>query len=247
MLNLKKILKIIIITLVWLLIWEAIHLIVHKDILVPSPVSVFLKIIEMAGQADFWASIGTSILRILIGYTAAVLIGSIIGIGTALSKVLNSFLAPLSRIIRATPVASFIILLFVFLSRNHIPAVTAFLIVLPIVWANVYEGIKNTDTQLLEMAKVFRLSRSSILKNIYIPQIKPFFMASVKTGMGLAWKAGIAAEVLTNPTYGIGSGLYNSKIYLETTELFAWTAVIIIISVLLEKAFAALINALSKN
>ncbi len=94
------------------------------------------------------------------------------------------------------------------------------------------------------MAHVFNIKKAAILKHIYIPSIMPYFMAAAKTGMGLAWKAGIAAEVLTSPTYGIGTALYNSKIYLEITDLFAWTAVIIIISVILEKTFIWLVSKL---
>ena len=238
----KKILKAVIITVIWLAIWEIIHLIVGKDILIPSPISVFMKIIELAGAGKFWAGIGASMLRILIGYFAGLLAGLLLGIVTAISKVLDAFFSPIAKIIRATPVASFIILLFVFIVNNHIPAVTAFLMVLPVTWANVYEGIKSTDRKLLDMAKVFEVPRSRIIKGIYVPTIMPFFMSSAKMGMGLAWKAGIAAEVLTNPKFGIGSSLYNAKIYLETTDLFAWTAVIIIISVILEKILVRLIG-----
>ena len=70
----------------------------------------------------------------------------------------------------------------------------------------------------------------------------PFFMAAAKAGMGLAWKAGIAAEVLASPSLGIGTELYNAKIYLETADLFAWTAVIIAISVALERLFIKLLR-----
>ena len=238
----KKILKAVIVTIAWLAIWEIIHLIVGKDILIPSPISVFMKIIELAGTGKFWGSIGASILRIMIGYFAGLLGGLILGTLTALSKVLDAFFSPIAKIIRATPVASFIILLFVFIVNNHIPAVTAFLMVLPVTWANVYEGIRSTDRKLLDMAKVFEVPRGKTIKGIYIPQIMPFFMAAAKMGMGLAWKAGIAAEVLTNPKFGIGTSLYESKIYLETTDLFAWTAIIIIISVILEKLLVKLIG-----
>ena len=238
----KKILKTALVAIAWLAIWEIIHLIVGKDLLVPSPVSVFLRIIELAGTGKFWTSVGASMLRILIGYLSGLIVGVIIGILTSLSKVLDSFLSPIARIIRATPVASFIILLFVFISKNYIPAVTAFLMVLPITWANVYEGIRATDKKLLQMADVFDVPQGKVLKGIYIPQIMPFFMSSAKVGMGLAWKAGIAAEVLTNPVYGIGSSLYESKVYLETVDLFAWTAVIIIISLILEKILVRLLE-----
>lgn len=94
------------------------------------------------------------------------------------------------------------------------------------------------------MTAVFSLKKRVILKKIYIPSVAPFFMASAKAGMGLAWKAGIAAEVLTNPKTGIGTALYNSKVYLETTDLFAWTVVIVIISVILERLFVTLLKRL---
>lgn len=240
--RLYKILKILCIAAAWIVIWEIIHMAVGRDLIVPSPFSVLGRICSLAVTSAFWSNIALSIVRILIGYLAAIIAGCIIGILTALSRILDAFLSPVSKIIRATPVASFIIVLFVFLARNNIPAFTAFLMVLPITWANVYEGIKCTDKQLLEMAHVFNVKKTAILKHIYIPSIMPYFMASAKTGMGLAWKAGIAAEVLTSPTYGIGTALYNSKIYLEITDLFAWTAVIIIISVILEKTFIWLMS-----
>ena len=175
------------------------------------------------------------------------MIGVIVGTATAKFAFLDSFLTPAAKVIRATPVASFIILLFVFAAKNHIPVITVFLMVLPVVWANVYEGIKGTDRKLLDMASVFHLKPGTVLGKIYVPQILPFFTAAVKTGIGLAWKAGIAAEVIVNPKYGIGSALHDSKVYLETTDLFAWTVVIIIISMILEKILVRLIEKLQNK
>ena len=237
---LKKILKILAVCACWLTVWVIVYFIVGKDIIVPSPLNVFLRLIELAGTGAFWGNVGGSVLRILIGYAAGLVLGIAVGIATALVKVLDAFLSPAAKVIRATPVASFIILLFVFVAKNNIPAVTAFLMVLPVVWANVHEGIKNTDRKLLEMAQVFELKRSVVLRKIHVPQVMPFFMAAARTGLGLAWKAGIAAEVLVNPKYGIGAALYDSKVYLETADLFAWTVVVIIISMILEKVLVGL-------
>ena len=240
----KKLIKAIGITVIWLAIWQIICLLVGRELLVPSPLHVLQKLCSLAGTVRFWSTIALSILRIVIGYLAALVFGTVLGILTALSGLLDSFFSPIAKIIRATPVASFILLLFVFMTRNHIPVFTAFLMVVPLVWSNVYTGIRSCDRKLLEMAHVFSLRKWIILWKIYIPSVMPFFLAAARTGMGLAWKAGIAAEVLTSPAYGIGTALYNSKIYLETTDLFAWTCVIIIISVMLEKLFLQLIQKL---
>lgn len=224
----------------WLVIWQLIHTVIGKEVLIPAPLAVLSRLAELAVQGEFWQHIGLSLLKILIGYLSALLFGGILGILTARSRLLDALLSPAAKIIRATPVASFIILMFVFLSKEHIPAVTSFLMVLPVVWSNTYEGIKSANIKLLEMAKVFRLSRAKTLLRIYLPGIFPFIMAAAKSGMGLAWKAGIAAEVLVPISMGIGSELYNAKIYLETVDLFAWTAVIIIISMMLEKLLVRL-------
>ncbi len=228
----------------WLVIWQLIHTIVGKEVLIPAPLAVLSRLMELAAEGEFWRHIGLSLLRILAGYLCALLFGGALGILTARSKLLDALLSPAAKIIRATPVASFIILMFVFLSKERIPAVTSFLMVLPVVWSNTYEGIKSTDTKLLEMAKVFRLGRIKTLLRIYLPSIFPFLLAAAKSGMGLAWKAGIAAEVLAPHAIGIGVNLYNAKIYIETVDLFAWTAVIIIISMILEKLLVRLVRRL---
>lgn len=212
--------------------------------LLPAPLEVFSRLAKLVMEGEFWRHIGSSLFRIMAGYLCALLIGFVLGAITARSKPLDALLSPAARVIRATPVASFIILLFVFLSKERIPAITSFLMVLPVVWSNVYEGINSTDTKLLEMAKVFRLSPAKTLRKIYLPSVFPFLLAAAKTGMGLAWKAGIAAEVMVSPASGIGAELYNAKIYLESTDLFAWTAVIVIISMILEKLLVRLVRRL---
>lgn len=238
----KDLLKRAAVAAAWLALWQMLYLALGRTIILPSPLSVARRVAELTITLPFWRDIAASLMRILMGYLLALIIGAAIGMLTARSRVMDEFLSPLSRMIRATPVASFIMLLFLFLTKERIPAVTSFLMVMPVVWSNVYEGITGTDAKLLEMARVFRLSFSATLRHIYLPGIMPFFMAAAKAGMGLAWKAGIAAEVLSSPSLGIGTELYNAKIYLETTDLFAWTAVIILISVALERLFVRLLR-----
>lgn len=238
----KSLLKRSAVAAAWLALWQILYLTLGRAIILPSPLSVARRIAELIITLPFWRNIAASLIRILTGYLSAIITGAAVGMLTARSKVMDAFLSPLSRIIRSTPVASFIMLLFLFLTKERIPTVTSFLMVMPVVWSNVYEGITGTDVKLLEMAKVFRLSFPDTLRHIYIPAIMPFFMAAAKAGMGLAWKAGIAAEVLASPSLGIGTELYNAKIYLETADLFAWTAVIIAISVALERLFIKLLR-----
>ena len=227
---------------VWLLIWLLCWLTVGKDVLIPSPAAALLRLGQLICTLPFWQQVSLSLLRILTGFALALVLGAVFGALTARSSLADTLLSPALRTVRAIPVASFIILLFVLMSKEYIPTVTSFLMVLPVVWSNVDQGVRSTDIQLLEMAQVFRLSRRKVLRHIWLPQVAPFFLAAARTGMGLAWKAGVAAEVLAAPRLGIGRALYEAKVYLETADLFAWTAVIVCISVVLEKGLVWLIG-----
>lgn len=227
---------------VWLLVWQLCWLAVGQDVLLPSPAGVARRLGQLVCTLPFWQQVGLSLLRILTGYLLALALGAALGALTARSRLADCLLSPALRSVRAIPVASFIILLFVLMSKEHIPTVTSFLMVLPVVWANVDQGVRETDPALLEMARVFRLPPGRVFRHIRLPAVMPFFLAAARTGMGLAWKAGVAAEVLAAPRLGIGRALYEAKVYLESEELFAWTAVIVAISVLLERGLVRLLG-----
>ena len=107
--------------------------------------------------------------------------------------------------------------------------------VVPVVWENLFRGIRAADPQLLEMAKAYRFSAVKTAVLIYLPSLRPYFSAALTTAMGLAWKSGAAAEVLCLPKRAIGTQIYNSKLYLEIPDLFAWTVVVVTLSLILEK------------
>ena len=238
----KIVLSKIISVAIWLLLWQAVCMAVNKEILLVSPVRTAARLFELMGQPEFWITAGMSMIRILLGYAAGVIGGAALALMTAFVGPLRSFFSPLLGVIKATPVASFIILALVWLKRDTVPVFASFLMVLPIIWANVSEGIAETDAGLLEMSRVFRFSRLKRLKDIYIPSAMPYFSAGCTTSLGLAWKAGIAAEVLSLPISSIGKELYNSKIYIETADLFAWTVVVILMSMLLELVLKGFIS-----
>ena len=108
--------------------------------------------------------------------------------------------------------------------------------IMPILVTNIEQGIENTDRELLEMARVFEFSPRQIIKYIYIPSVKPYFVSALLSGIGLAWKSGVAAEVLCTPANSLGKMIYNAKVYLETPRLFARTITVIVISMLIEWA-----------
>ena len=153
--------------------------------------------------------------------------GDAAGAVTAFARAAETLLAPAIRVVRATPVASFIILALLWLGKARVPTFSAALMVTPVVWQAVFAALRNTDKDLLEMARIFGFSRMKSLKLIYIPSVRISWSAACATSMGLAWKSGVAAEVICQVHPTIGEALYSAKIYLETPDLFAWTAVVI--------------------
>ena len=230
--------------LFWLAVWQGVYMLVRQEILVASPATVFARLTELVGEPSFWMDTGGSLLRVLLGFVIAVGAGTILAACAHRFSLFAVLLQPVISIVKATPVASFIILALVWMKSGNMPVLISMLMVLPGVYIGVLQGIRSTDPNLLEMARVFRVSEQKILLKIYTPSVMPYFMAACTTGLGLAWKAGIAAEVLGNTVHSIGGQIYDSKIYLETVDLFAWTLVVILLSMIIEKVVLGLVGRL---
>lgn len=232
---------------VWLLVWQTVSSAVNKELLIASPVQVGLRLFEMIKTPSFWLTALRSLLKITEGYLLGVLCGTLLSVLTAAFRFCYDLFYPLISTVRATPVASFIILALVWLKRDNISVFICFLMVMPIVWANVTQGIVSTDKKLIEMARVYSFSKYKLFRLVYVPSVMPSFATGATTALGLAWKAGIAAEVLSTPQGYIGTQLYNSKVYLETADLFAWTIVVIALSFILERLVVKLLEKLLKG
>ena len=142
---------------------------------------------------------------------------------------------PLVTVIKSTPVMSFIILAMIWFSFSIVPIVICFLMCFPIIYQNAREGILNTDKKLIKMAVLYKVPGKKILSGIYIKSMKPYINSAANVCLGLGFKVTVAAEVLASPDYGIGSKLYEAKIYLEPVEVFAWTFIILVLSYILEQ------------
>ncbi len=227
----------IFIALFWFAIWEAAATAVGKEVLLPSPFATFTALFKMMKDGAFYLAVGKSIFRVMAGYLLGIILGVLFAVASHLSGFTREILSPLKSIIKATPVASFIILAYMWLAKVRIPGVIGALIVVPIIWGNMTEGLSSVDKKILECADIFSLGFVKRLKYIYLPHLKPYFAAGAMTSVGLAWKSGIAAEALVDLDGSIGGLLNDSKMYLESADLFALTAVVILLSVLIEKTF----------
>lgn len=233
----------------WLGVWQfgafAIDLALEgkgNELLLPYPMTVVQTLVSLAGSGDFWLTAFYSLGRVLAGMALGTLLALLLAALTCLSTLADELLSPAIRVIRATPVASFILLVLLWVNRDWVPVVIAALMVLPVVWANVSRGIREVDPQLLELAKAYRFSRGKTVRLIYLPSLRPYFLSAVTTAMGLAWKSGVAAEVLCLPRSSIGTQIFYTKYYLEVPQLFAWTVVVVAMSLVMERLLTAALN-----
>ena len=227
-------LKKALIALIYLAVWEAVSLLVGQELLLPSPFATIRRLVELLGVGESWAYAGLSLLRIMSGYALGVVGGVLLAVLTAKSRFAESLLSPLRGVVKATPVTSFILLALLWFHSNLVPLLISFLMVLPMVWADTADAILHTDLRLVEMGKTFGLSKARIILKIYVPSVLPQFLAACTTSLGFAWKSGVAAEIIALPKQSIGYQLYISKLRIETVDLFAWTLLVILLSMLLE-------------
>lgn len=226
----------------WIAVWAVVARIVGREVLIPSPYAVAVRFWQLLGEGSFYYAVGRSLLHILVGFLSGIAAALLLGVLCHVSKTAETLFSPLMTVVRATPVASFIILALVVLGKAWVPPLICFLMVLPVVFGTVTTSLEARDKELCEMLTVFRVPAYRRLFYFEIPSLLPGFFGGCRTALGLAWKAGIAAEVLCTPKNTIGSALYDAKIYLETADVFCWTLVVILLSLLFEWGVSKLIR-----
>ena len=226
----------------WLLLWQAGAMAINQRIILVSPLRVLARLAELAPTLEFWGAIGYSMVRITAGFLLGAAAGTLLAALSARFRRGEELLAPAFLAIKSIPVASFIILALILFSSRNLAVLISFLIVLPVLYTNLLSGIRAADPQLLEMARVFRVPALRGIRYVYLPQVLPYFRSACGSALGLCWKSGIAAEVIGMPDGSIGEQLQQAKIYLNTPDLFAWTLVIVLVSLIFEKVFLALLK-----
>ena len=222
----------------WLMVWQVVAWAIDARIILVGPLEVLVRLGELVLTGAFWASVATSLGRIALGFALAVVAGTLLAAAASRVRALRELLSPVVGALKAVPVASFTILVLLWVSSRDLSVIISWIMAFPIVYTNVLEGIGQTDPQLLEMADVFGVGALERVRLIYASQVLPYFRAAVSLALGLSWKAGIAAEVIGLPDFTIGEHLYDAKVYLDTPSLFAWTVAIVVVSVTLEALFS---------
>lgn len=238
----KKYIYTILSVLVWVGVWWVASLLVGNRFFLPSPLHTIEALFELVGTLRFYNVVLLTLLRVLVGLLIGVLLGIALGILChRFSSIFRFINLPIS-VIKATPVASFIILLWVLLSGDSLAILVSVLMVLPIVFQNTVDGFSSVSKDLIEVATLYKFSFAEKLKVLYLPVIQKFIYPAIITSVGLAWKAEIATEIIAYTRNSIGQNINDAKTALLTPTVFAWTLIIVIMSILLEYIAARLLR-----
>lgn len=221
-------------------LWQMISGRIASEIIFPSPFSVLKGVGSIYGNQYFWISVLSTVKRGVLGIFLSLALGLSAGILSGLKRGSRVFLSPYISLIRTTPVVVFILIALIWMGADMVPVFISFLISFPIIYTNTVQGMMNVDEGLVEMAKVYGIKKSRILREIYLPSISAYLTAGISTALGIGWKAVIAAEILSQPKYSIGTRLMEAKIYLEIDQVFAWALVAVSLSFLFDNLIRAI-------
>ena len=234
----KGIILNILAALFWVAVWHVGAVLANRALLlkIPLPWETLRTFLRLCGEGGFWRAVGSSVGHILWGFLSAAALGTVGGVASNASGWFRRLAAPLLRLIRTVPVAAFILLAWLWIPSRVLPSFVSALMVLPIVWSHVDAGLAAVDERLPEMERVFGMSRRQVLLHVRLPLMAPALRTGCLTGVGIAWKAGIAAEVICNPTGSIGALLQGAKVAIDYERVFAVTLMVVLLSVLFEYA-----------
>ena len=240
----------------WIGAWYLGALAIDSSSIFPYPHDTIMALLALLSKVEFYKVVALSLLRVLLGLT----LGVVFGIGIAILchnfSLVKAFFSPAISIIRSTPVASFVVLLWVLLDGDALAVVVAFFMVMPIVWQNTLDGFSSIPRDLIEVTQVYELSIKRRFQVLIIPILSQYIFPAVITSVGLAWKSEIAAEIVAYTKDSIGMyindaknfGMYidGAKYFSPASVVFAWTVVIIVMSLSLEFGVKKLLRRIQK-
>jgi NitT/TauT family transport system permease protein len=222
--------SIFILFLVWILVYQG----VNHDLIMPSLKNVLLSVFDILSTKSSVLMILATLFRLCISILMALVFAILFGILAGLFKNVSTFLKPYITILRTVPVISITVILFILLGYEIAPFIITFLMVFPIVFQATEDGIKSIDNELIDVYKLEEHHLVIATKDLYFPLIKPYLFLSLLQSFGLGVKVLVMAEYLSQTKNSIGNALYLARINIEYQYVYAWTIVLILISLVFE-------------
>lgn len=220
--------------------WKLASVAVGLEIILPPPEKVLYTLYDVSLSPAFARALVATSLRGLAAFAISMAAGILVGLVNGVSVRATTLSAPALTVIRATPVLAIILLALIWFPSGVVPVFSAVVMAFPVVVADVATGIRSADPSLVGMARSFGMDRLAIVRHVRMPSALPYVMSAARNAMGLSWKVVVAGEVLSQPTHAVGTGMQNARLMLETTEVFAWAAVGVLLCALSDAAFSLL-------
>ena len=244
--KIKRIVYALIAVVIWISLWEFIARTVNLSFVIPTFPDTIRAFFDLLLTADFWQTICTSLFRILLGFVIGAALGIAIAPLTHRSELVYAIISPIMTVIKSTPVASFILVLWCLIGKHSVPTAIGILMVMPIVWQNLSDGFKSIDTRLDEVCTIYEVSPLKKFKILTAPTLMKFLIPALITSSALAWKSGIAAEIIVYAKDSIGKEIIDAKNFFESEKMFAWTMAVVLLSICIEFAIKKLTEAVKK-
>lgn len=226
----------------FLIIWEGVALYIDNSLLFPRVSEIFLSLKNLVASGDFILILWNTLSRFFISIVFSLILAIIFSVASYRYEVIGFLLFPFIIFLRAVPTIAIIIVVLIWSSVERVPIVVGMLILFPILYESILGGIKNVDKNLLKMSKVFKVPTKRVVRDIYIPSIYYSISSNIPSYIGLTFKVIIAGEVLSQESLSIGGEIFINKIYLESSNIFAWIIVVIVLNYLLEKGLKTINN-----
>ncbi len=200
----------------------------------PGPERVLQALWNLTRTDSFLHDIGVTMSRVVTGFVLAALAGTPLGLALGSSRALARFFEPLLAVMNTVSSAIWAVFAIIWFGISNATTVfVVFMTAMPLILTNVWQGSQDVDRQHVELARSFRMSRSQVLRKIYLPSILPYFFSGARLAFGFGWRVSLVAETLGSSD-GIGYRLRQAADLVQTDQVFAWTLLLVVLMLLIE-------------
>jgi NitT/TauT family transport system permease protein len=225
-----------------IIVWIISYYSVGNDYIVPSFGDTMGEMGRLFISSSFWVAFLNTFARMLLAFVISFILAVVFSSICAIYKPFKAFMNPIITLLRTAPTMAVIIILLIWSNAIITPIVITVLVLFPMLYANCTAAIDGVDNDLIEMAKVYKLSKKSRLFAIYLPQIAPNVLSQAGTNLSFGLKLMVSAEVLSSTVKSLGGLMQTANLYIRIPEFFALVLIAVIFGFLLECIVNAIVT-----
>ena len=225
--------------LIWLfyfILWQMFAMIVNQSVILPSFLDVLNRLVYILSDVSFYNHLFITLFRVILGTLSAFVLSFIFAILSYDFKLINQALKPLVLVSKTIPNITYILLVLIWFSREMSVFFVTLLILFPVLYTQISTGLLGINPEHLEVLKLYPETYFHRLTKVIIPLIRISLFEGLKGALSLGFKVGVMAEILGQVQPGLGYLMHIARMNFETVDLFAYTAIMIMVVVLFEKS-----------